>query len=471
MITQEQEAIQRYDHPRRLISNQIIVSVLFFILAAIIIAYTGYALTQAITIYTYLLDGVFLICMGSYALSFLVAYRHHLFFATRITIIATDITIIFASLLWITVFSRPLVPDGSFNAVTFAQFTSLSIPIILAGVLGEQWMVIATTVLMNMAVVLFTYLIPIENMQVLFIVISLGQQWVFSVTIIAFSRLHQRALVDLGQALVRTEQLDILKDQFITNVNHELRTPVMALQSYIEVLRLRYANLSPEQIVFSLEKASHTGHILLSLLNSILDVRQIDQETAEFTPEVVHIKAAFDQARLFINPDEGDINKREIRPDIPDAIQAWGEPVRVQQILTNLLSNACKYSKPGTPIKITATNITDHLKRNKLLGVAETRPMVEIIVRDYGYGIPPEQIPLLFNRFVRLPRDLASTVTGNGLGLYLCRILAESMHGRIWAESTGIEGEGSSFHLLLPSVALPNQSEKDQLHTLAEAHI
>ncbi len=85
--------------------------------------------------------------------------------------------------------------------------------------------------------------------------------------------------------------------------------------------------------------------------------------------------------------------------------------------------------------------------------------MVEIVVRDHGHGIPPEQIPLLFERFVRLPRDLASNVTGNGLGLYLCRVLAEAMGGRIWAESTGVEGEGSAFHVLLPA---PPEDESDE---------
>ena len=77
-------------------------------------------------------------------------------------------------------------------------------------------------------------------------------------------------------------------------------------------------------------------------------------------------------------------------------------------------------------------------------------PLIEITVHDEGHGIPPEQIPLLFHRFVRLPRDLASRVRGTGLGLYLCRLFTEAMGGTIWVESSGIAGEGSTFHLRLP---------------------
>jgi signal transduction histidine kinase len=76
--------------------------------------------------------------------------------------------------------------------------------------------------------------------------------------------------------------------------------------------------------------------------------------------------------------------------------------------------------------------------------------MGEITVRDYGLGIPPDQIPLLFNRFARLPRELASSVGGSGLGLYLCRVFAEGMGGTIGVESTGVPGEGATFRLRLP---------------------
>lgn len=76
--------------------------------------------------------------------------------------------------------------------------------------------------------------------------------------------------------------------------------------------------------------------------------------------------------------------------------------------------------------------------------------MVEIMMRDHELGIPPDQMPLLFQRFARLPRDLTSNVIGNGLGLHLCQAFAEAMGERTWAESTGIEGEGTTFLLRLP---------------------
>jgi signal transduction histidine kinase len=137
---------------------------------------------------------------------------------------------------------------------------------------------------------------------------------------------------------------------------------------------------------------------------------------------------------------------------VPGSLTIWGEQIRLQQIFTNLLSNALKYSAPGTPVDVSAwiANATEPPAWRWGRKLGKPRKMVEIVVRDHGLGIPPDQAPLLFQRFARLPRDLASNVIGNGLGLYLCRVFAEAMGGRIWVESSGIEGQGAAFHLHLP---------------------
>jgi signal transduction histidine kinase len=283
-------------------------------------------------------------------------------------------------------------------------------------------------------------------------------QWALGVLALTATASHRRTLRDIGAAYMQIrqfDQLDQLKDQFITNVNHELRNPTMALQGYVELLRLRHLVITPERRAELIEKAVRAGDDLVALLTSVLDVQRFDSGAQDFTPEAVNLRATLEDAARLIDPREGNVSERELHVQVPEELEVWGEQVRLRQILTNLLSNAAKYSSSGTPVEVAARIATVlpeadgfHLWR---AGGHEPRQMVEISVRDHGLGIPPEQIPLLFKRFVRLPRDLASNIVGNGLGLHLCRVLAEAMGGTIWVESTGIEGEGATFYVRLPA--------------------
>src|SRR5262249_34575879 len=146
--------------------------------------------------------------------------------------------------------------------------------------------------------------------------------------------------------------------------------------------------------------------------------------------------------------------------EIPDALVVWADEGRVRQILINLLSNALKYSAPGSPLLIGAS-ADDDTQRHRPFGqrgegmTPEARRMVRVSVQDQGLGVPPRDVSKLFQRFVRLERDITSTVRGTGVGLYLCRVLVEAMGGHIWVESSGVPGEGSTFHFTLPLAALP----------------
>ncbi len=260
--------------------------------------------------------------------------------------------------------------------------------------------------------------------------------------------LTQRDLVDARIATERAEQLDELKDQFITSVNHELRTPLMTMVGGWEILALSDGQVPPERVREINQRSLHAGKQLISLVNSILDTRRIDQEARDLVPEVVHLATAAQTALTLIDPGEADPNTRTIALRIPDALVVWGDPVRVQQILTNLMSNAIKYSPAGTPVRVSAALTPEQTGR--LVGGRSGHRMVEITVQDQGLGIPPAQKNLLFRRFVRLPRDIASTTRGTGLGLYLCRVFVEAMQGSIWVESSGIPGEGATFHVRLP---------------------
>lgn len=256
-------------------------------------------------------------------------------------------------------------------------------------------------------------------------------------------------LVDARVATARAEQLDSLKDQFITSVNHELRTPLMTMKGYLTLLTDSRIQAPQEKRLDMLSRANRSCESLVYLVQGILDTRRIDQEATNFTPEAISVQEVMRAALNLVDPREADTTARQIVVDIPDDLMIWGESVRLQQILTNLVSNAIKYSPTDTSVFIRAQGGVE--RTGRLLGSRGSgQPVVEITVRDEGLGIPLEQQALLFRRFVRLPRDIASTVHGTGLGLYLCRVFTEAMGGSIWVESTGAPGEGSTFHVRLP---------------------
>ncbi|HEY7347554.1 MAG TPA: HAMP domain-containing sensor histidine kinase [Ktedonobacterales bacterium] len=352
--------------------------------------------------------------------------------------------------------------EEGLDPYTLSELMIFGCVIVLVGVLGNLWTVVGATLLVNILTVFMLYQAPrhagleaiIEEQLVSIIVAALILEWLIAAFLIANWLTYRQTLRTLGAAYERVyqaERLDELKDQFITHVNHELRTPIMALHGYVEYLREAQPQLSDAELALALEKASRTGSSLVALLSSILEVRRIDGKTDSYTPTAVPVREALDTALTLIDPRETHRGGQDIQVAIPEGIAIWGEPVRFQQILTNLLSNALKYSPPGSPVQVAARVLAQTGPGSRRRhGNRRARFLVEIRVRDFGLGIPPEQVPLLFNRFVRLPRDLASSVVGSGLGLYLCRVMTESMEGTIRVESSGVEGEGSTFVVRLP---------------------
>jgi signal transduction histidine kinase len=363
-------------------------------------------------------------------------------------------------------FSQGLTP------LTLVQVASLTIVVVMVGMLGNLVTILGAAALLNTATLILLLWAPrppalagiIQTQLPLLASVAITYQWGVAALMIAIWLTYRQTLTALGAAYERAQQLDGLKAQFITHINHELRTPIMTMQGYIEYLRLGHASLPAGELEAVLQRASTTADSLAALLNNILDIRRIETNQIG-DAQSVWVQVALDGALALVDPRLGGGSLRDLRVTLPFGLAVWGDPIAIQQILVNLLSNALKYSPAGTPIEVSASIVEEGvaLRRRSPLqrwrsGAAMTRTFAEIAVRDYGHGIPPDQIPLLFNRFARLPRDLASSVGGSGLGLYLCRVFAEDMGGTIRAESTGTEGEGSTFRLRLPlppETALP----------------
>jgi signal transduction histidine kinase len=420
--------------------------ILFSLFVIVYVAFFSWQIQSSQRTLGWLAVSVLIGCDALFFIAAFAAAGKHLQRATISLLLAVDVASIWFLYFWSTLLGHKGDPFA------FVQLVSLSLTIMLAGVFGNSWLAFATTVLTNVVTLVFGLAYASSELA-LFLITGILQQWAAATIAIVMAYSYQQALRDLSQAYIRARQLDELKERFITNVNHELRTPVMTVLGYIDYLQRTWQGLSADHLIRSFQKAHEVGEQLMRLIESILDVRRVDESHVE-NPEPVALETVCAQALQLVDSREAHLEGRAIRIEIPKGLMVWGETTRVQQILTNLLSNAGKYSPPGTPIEVAARVLPGGSTRHRLGQKGEKttagQEVVEITVRDHGLGIPPEQRPLLFNRFVRLPRDLASTTTGNGLGLYLCRTLVRAMDGHIWVESTGIAGEGSTFHVHLP---------------------
>jgi signal transduction histidine kinase len=244
---------------------------------------------------------------------------------------------------------------------------------------------------------------------------------------------HAQITIALRAAYERQKELDQFKDQFIMTASHELRTPLMAVQGYIELLSQYNDEISAETRTEFIEKAHRGCDELALMVGNIMDASRLQLEAERIHLAPVELASS---ARHVMEILEA-VTTREQRPvnlAISPGLCVLADELRLRQILLNLLSNALKYSPPGSTLQVLAI---------------QGQGLVRISVRDYGMGVPPEEQQRLFERFVRLERDINSPVRGAGLGLYISRRLVEAMGGRLWVESSGVSGEGSTFSFTL----------------------
>lgn len=361
-----------------------------------------------------------------------------------------------------------LLSDGVFGTHldlrTIPAFGLLVLPITLAGVFGGGRSVTLATLAAAGFTCLGILLTPhaadlrgaLDTADGLVIfTVPISTELALGILILAATRGYrrtQRELVEVRVAYAREKELDRLKDQFISSVNHELRTPIMALQGYIELARELGARGDMTRQDQLLSRGTEVVDHLAGLVRSVLDVRRIETDVAAMRPTVYVLQPLILSATHLLDPREAGMQERPLHLQIPPDLTVYADPDRTRQVILNLLSNGCKYSPPGSPLEVTARRYTPDVAGRRWGRAGAGEPaMVEIAVRDYGEGIPPEQAVLLFQRFVRLERDIASNVTGTGLGLAICRAYVEAMGGRIWIESSGVPGEGSTFLFTLPA--------------------
>jgi signal transduction histidine kinase len=224
-------------------------------------------------------------------------------------------------------------------------------------------------------------------------------------------------------------RLGRLRADFVSMVSHDVRTPLAAVIGSARTLEQRWRDLSPEQRDRFLALIADETARLAALVGEVTDTSRIDQGTFSYTFGEVDIGALVDDAVAAAEIARSDSNlESAVEAGLP---HVDGDPVRLRQLLTNLIDNAVKYSPEGAPVEVRAEAVNGHIR-------------VDVV--DHGRGIAPRDQRLIFERFGRVP---GTSKPGTGLGLYIARAIAEAHGGDLRVSSK--LGEGSTFTLDLPS--------------------
>jgi signal transduction histidine kinase len=228
------------------------------------------------------------------------------------------------------------------------------------------------------------------------------------------------------------------KSQFLASMSHELRTPLNAIIGLTEMMVSNAARFGTEKALEPLRRVNAAGTHLLSLINEILDLSKIEAGKLELNPEPVNLPRLIDEV-IGTAGQLAEKNKNRLVVEAQENLGALtADPMRLKQILLNLLSNACKFTKEGEVA----------LRVRK---VADGRDWVELAVADTGIGMTAEQQAKLFQDFTQADSLTARRYGGTGLGLAISRKLARMMGGDVTVTSE--PGKGSVFTVRLPSGA------------------
>jgi signal transduction histidine kinase/CheY-like chemotaxis protein len=255
-----------------------------------------------------------------------------------------------------------------------------------------------------------------------------------SVLAIQNARLFQE-IEDKGRQLELTSQH---KSQFVASMSHELRTPLNAIIGLTEMIVSNAARFGTEKAVEPLRRVHGAGTHLLGLINQVLDLSKIEAGKLELSPETVNLAPLLEDV-IGTARQLAEQNKNRLVVESPDNLGTLTvDPMRLRQILLNLLSNACKFTKQGG-VKLRVKKVVDG------------RNWIEIAVADTGIGMTAEQQAKLFEEFTQADSSTARQYGGTGLGLAITRKLARMMGGDVTVTSE--PGKGSVFTLRLPGSA------------------
>ncbi|HJQ13395.1 MAG TPA: ATP-binding protein [Anaerolineales bacterium] len=242
------------------------------------------------------------------------------------------------------------------------------------------------------------------------------------------STLFERAAwAELQQELEDLKRQMQLQEDFVSTISHELRTPLGFIKGYSTSLLRPDTNWDEATQKEFLTIIDEESDRLALLIENVLESARLQSKTLPLRFQPLRLDGVLRDVTLRIRARHKDL---DVNTQIESVPAISGDGVRLAQVFENLFTNALKYA-PGSPIDILLSQVVDK---------------VVISFIDHGPGIPKESLPLIFERFYRVRGE--KTITGTGLGLYICKQIIQAHRGKIWAEST--PGHGTTFLIELP---------------------
>ena len=256
---------------------------------------------------------------------------------------------------------------------------------------------------------------------------------------------NARLISRLEESLAHLSQVNQMKDDFISTVSHELRTPLTVMQGSVKTMLREDVHLGPDQERTFLEAAERSGERLQQLIEQLLMVSRLEAGGGgEMERGPVSIASLLSRVTEELEPRrEGHRLESDLEKGLPIVVT---DGPKLHQILSNILENALKYSPPGSTIRAKGWRDRDG---------------IVLAVVDQGVGIPADHQERIFDRFYQVDSSSTRTVGGTGLGLYICRRLAEELGGRLWLETSS--PAGSEFRLAVP--LQPSEQVPDEVRT------
>jgi signal transduction histidine kinase len=250
-----------------------------------------------------------------------------------------------------------------------------------------------------------------------------------------------RGVVIVLRDVTSQKELESMKSNFLSVVSHELRTPLHSIKGFVDIILMgKTGSINDLQRDFLTTVKEATGN-LQRLIDDLLEFSRREAGQIKLKPAMISLQAIAAKVIEQLSPQaqEGALNLMNKVSENLDLVEA--DPMRIEQVLTNLVSNAIKFTPSGGSVSVLA---------------ADEGERVRVSVQDTGIGISEEELAKVFQRFYQVDSSATRSYRGAGLGLTICKFIVEYHHGRIWAESQ--VGKGSTFSFTLPK-KLPEDRE------------